>query len=113
MTRLQIWVVMLLGVVLPSMVYATNTSFSFVLPNEDAGPKAVVAEFLDPGETGLGKAVSYLVWHELRTAIGRSPTDVIFLPAADRKGLLDQLKAVRHRAALDIARQYNAARAMG
>ncbi len=107
MMRLPVWVVMLLGVVLPSVVGANNASFSFVLPNEDVGPKAVVTEFLDPGETGLGKAISYLVWHELRTALGRSPTEVIFAPAADLEGGLEQLQAARHRAALEIARRYN------
>jgi hypothetical protein len=99
---------MLLGVALPSVVYAANASFSFVLPNEDVGPKVVVTEFLDPGETGLGKALSYLVWRELVTAIGRTPTDVIFVPAAAMEEGLNQLKATRHRAALEVAQRYNA-----
>ena len=31
--------------------------------------KSVVAEFLDPGDTGLGKSLSYLLWRETLTAI--------------------------------------------
>lgn len=106
MTRLHLFVVMLLLVALPNAVRANNASFSFVLPNEDVGPKAIVTEFLDPGDTGLGKALSYLVWRELVTAIGRTPTDVIFVPATATEGLLDQLKAARHQAALEIAQRY-------
>ena len=112
MTRLHVGVVMLLGVALPSTVYAANASFSFELPNEDVGPKVVVTEFLDPDETGLGKVLSYLVWHELLTAIGRTPTDVIFVPAAAMEGGLDQLKATRHRAALEVAQRYHASLAL-
>ncbi|MDH3604937.1 MAG: hypothetical protein OEU26_35485 [Candidatus Tectomicrobia bacterium] len=112
MTRLHVCVVMLLGIALPGVVYAANTSFSFVLPNEDVGPKVVVTEFLDPGETGLGKALSYLVWRELLTAIGRTPTDIVFVPAAAMEGGLEQLKATRHRAALEVAQRYKASLAL-
>lgn len=31
--------------------------------------KATVAEFLDPGDTGLGKSLGYLLWRETLTAI--------------------------------------------
>jgi hypothetical protein len=112
MTRWQVGVAILLLIALPSAVFAANASFSFVLPNEDVGPKVVVAEFLDPGETGLGKALSYLVWRELLTAIGRTPTDVLFVPAAAMEGGLDQLKATRHQAALEVTQRYNASLAL-
>jgi hypothetical protein len=31
--------------------------------------KGLVAEFFDPGDTGLGKSVAYLLWREILTAI--------------------------------------------
>ena len=31
--------------------------------------KAVIAEFLDPMDTGLGKSLGYLIWRETLTAI--------------------------------------------
>ena len=108
MTYLHLSVVMLLGIALPIVVCANNASFSFVLPNEDVGSKIVVAEFLDPGGTGLGKAVSYIIWHELLTAISKSRDDVILVRAASIQGGLEQLQAERHEAALKMAQQYQA-----
>ena len=66
--------------------------------------KGVVAEFLDPGDTGLGKSVSYLLWRELLTAISdQAGAGVIVAEASPGERLVDLIEQDYHEAALRIA----------
>jgi hypothetical protein len=73
-----------------------------VLPN--VRDKGVVAEFLDPGDTGLGKSVSYLLWREVLTAISdQAGAGVILAEAPPGEHLVDMIAQDYHEAALRIA----------
>jgi tetratricopeptide (TPR) repeat protein len=73
-----------------------------VLPN--VRDKGVVAEFLDPGDTGLGKSVSDLLWREVLTAISdQAGAGVIVAEAPPGERLVDMLAQDYHEAALRIA----------
>src|SRR5262245_2485865 len=77
------------------------------MPGEKRRVEAIVAEFLDPGATGLGKSLSYLIWHELLTAIGnQTGTDVILVPLPEQ--FVGRLVEDRHQAAVEIAREHQA-----
>lgn len=66
--------------------------------------KAVVAEFLDPDRTSLGKEVSYLVWREILTAISdQSGAGVIIAHPPGQERLVDLLQRDYHEAAIAIA----------
>jgi hypothetical protein len=71
--------------------------------------KGLVAEVLDPGDTGLGKSVAYLVWKEILTAISdQAGAGVILAHPPDNRRLTDMLKNDYHRAAVEIARSQKA-----
>ena len=67
--------------------------------------KAVIAEFLDPMDTGLGKSLGYLIWRETLTAISdQAGAGVIMAKAPPGERLVDLLKRDYHLAAERIAR---------
>lgn len=67
--------------------------------------KALVAEFLDPGNTGLGKSLGYLVWREIHTAISdQAGAGVILARAPGKVRLVDLLEHDYHEAAICAAR---------
>jgi tetratricopeptide (TPR) repeat protein len=75
--------------------------------------KALVAEFLDPGDTGAGKSVGYLVWREILTAISdQAGAGVILARAPGERRLTDLLESAYHDAAVNIAREQNASMAV-
>ena len=71
--------------------------------------KGLVTEFLDPGDTGLGKSVAYLLWREILTAISdQAGAGVILAHPPDNRRLTDLLRNDYHRAAVEIARSQRA-----
>lgn len=67
--------------------------------------KAIVAEFLDPLDTGLGKSLGYLIWRETLTAISdQAGAGVIIAEAPPGERLVDMLNRDYHLAAERIAR---------
>lgn len=109
---------LLLGIVLVAVqAHAGEVVVSRFKPGTEASRKALehvkvkglVAEFLDPGDTGLGKSLGYLLWREVLTAISdQAGTGVILAHPPGEQRLTDLLKRDYHQAALDIARQQNA-----
>jgi len=76
---------------------------------KDVPVKAVVAEFLDPDNTHLGKEVGYVLWRELLTSVSdQHGVGVIYAHAAGKKRLVDMLQDKYHEAALEIAKSQNA-----
>lgn len=72
----------------------------------DVPVKALVVEFLDSGDTGIGKSVGYLVWREILTAISdQSGAGVILARTGDEHRLTDMLEQSYHSAAVKIARE--------
>jgi hypothetical protein len=70
----------------------------------DVREKGVVAEFLDPGDTGLGKSVSALLWREVLTAISdQAGAGVVLAEAPAGERLVDMIAQDYHEAALRIA----------
>jgi len=66
--------------------------------------KALVSEFLDPGDSGLGKSLGYLLWRELLTAISdQSGAGVILARLPGERRVVDLLRADYHRGAVAIA----------
>lgn len=66
--------------------------------------KAVVAEFLDPDEVGLGKEAGFLLWREILLAISdQSGAGVILAYPPGRERLTELLARDYHDAALRIA----------
>lgn len=109
MKRTHVLAVVMLRLAVQDVAQAADTHVHFVLGREDVGPKAIVAELLDPGHTGLGKALSYLMWREVRAAVGdQTGTDVLLLQDAAEEGLVERLRAGRHEAAVEIAQMYRA-----
>ena len=75
--------------------------------------KAIVAEFLDPLDTGLGKSLGYLVWRETLTAISdQAGAGVIVAESPAGERLVDMLRDDYHRAALRIAKNQRARMAL-
>ena len=75
--------------------------------------KALVTEFLDPGDSGLGKSVGYLVWREILTAISdQAGAGVILARAPGDQRLTDLLEQAYHDAAVRIAREQSASMAV-
>ena len=71
--------------------------------------KAVVAEFLDPDRTALGKELGYLVWREILTAISdQRGAGVIVAHPPGKERLVDLLQQSYHQAALQIAESQKA-----
>ncbi|MES9944524.1 MAG: SH3 domain-containing protein [Candidatus Thiodiazotropha sp.] len=71
--------------------------------------KAVVAEYLDPFDSGLGKSLGYLIWREVLTAISdQAGAGVIVAEAPPGERLVDLLKQDYHIAAERIARHQKA-----
>lgn len=71
--------------------------------------KAVVAEFLDPDRTQLGKELGYLVWREILTAVSdqRGAGVIIAHPPGEER-LVDLLQQSYHEAALQVAQSQSA-----
>jgi hypothetical protein len=66
--------------------------------------KAVIAEFLDPDDTGLGKEISFLLWREVLSAISdQAGAGVIIAQAPGGQRVTTLLGADYHEAALKIA----------
>ena len=75
--------------------------------------KAIIAEFLDPLDTGLGKSLGYLIWRETLTAISdQAGAGVIIAEAPPGERLVDMLKNNYHLAAERIARHQRARMAL-
>jgi tetratricopeptide (TPR) repeat protein len=71
--------------------------------------KAVVAEFLDPDKTELGKEIGYLIWREILTAISdQKGAGVIIAHPPDNQRLVDMIQQNYHQAALQIAESQKA-----
>jgi len=71
--------------------------------------KGVIAEFLDPQASGLGKSLGYLLWREALTAISdQAGAGVILARAPGERPITDMLEADYHLAAVRIARAQNA-----
>jgi hypothetical protein len=75
--------------------------------------KAVVSEFLDPEDTGIGKAIGYLIWREVLTAISdQAGAGVILAHPPGEERLVDMLARNYHRAAENIAKSQRARMAL-
>jgi len=71
--------------------------------------KGLVAEFLDPADTGLGKSLGYLLWREVLTAISdQAGAGVILARPRRTERLTDLLKRDYHQAGVQIAEQQKA-----
>jgi tetratricopeptide (TPR) repeat protein len=71
--------------------------------------KAVVAEFLDPDKTELGKEIGYLIWREILTAISdQKGAGVIIAHPPGNERLVDMIEQNYHQAALQIAESQKA-----
>jgi len=71
--------------------------------------KGLVAEFLDPGDTGLGKSLGYLLWREVLTAISdQAGAGVILARPPGQTRLTELLRRDYHRAAVEIAQAQQA-----
>jgi hypothetical protein len=110
MSRLAALLVLFAGVIGPATVEAGEI-IGFQ-PGRPAAPvlphtklRAVVAEFLDPGNTGLGKALGYLVWREILTAIAdQAGAGVILAHAPGNRRLVDMLQERYHESAIEAAK---------
>ncbi|MCE9660442.1 MAG: hypothetical protein K8R60_18095 [Burkholderiales bacterium] len=82
------------------------------LPNVVLGKlpmRGVIAEFLDPEETGLGKELSYILWREVLAAISdQAGAGVILARAPGDQRITSMLGSDYHRAALKIAESQGA-----
>ncbi len=75
--------------------------------------KAVIAELLDPGDTGLGESLAAVLWRETLTAISdQAGAGVILARNADRENLVEILERDYHVAAVEIAREQQARMAL-
>ena len=71
--------------------------------------KALVTEFLDPADTGVGKSVGYLVWRETLTAISdQAGAGIILARAPGEQRITDMLEKQYHEAAVRIASEQGA-----
>lgn len=71
--------------------------------------KAVVAQFLDPDKSHLGKEIGYLIWREILTSVSdQRGAGVIMAHAPGEELLGDAQKARYHDAAIEIARSQEA-----
>jgi hypothetical protein len=75
--------------------------------------RAVIAEFLAPANTGIGKSLGYLVWREILTAISdQAGAGVILAHTPGSSRLVDLLQENYHEAALKVAREQTARMAL-
>lgn len=75
--------------------------------------KAVIAEFLDPVDTGIGKSMGFLLWREVLSAISdQSGAGVILARSPGEERLVDLLKHNYHQAAIRIAENQDARMAL-
>lgn len=75
--------------------------------------KAVVSEYLDPMDTGIGKSLAYLLWREVLSAISdQSGAGVILARPPGDERLVDLLEKDYHIAALRIAEHQQARMAL-
>lgn len=75
--------------------------------------KALVAEFLDPDKSELGKEIAYLVWREILTAISdQKGAGVIIAHPPGKERLVDLLQRNYHESAIEIAASQNARMAL-
>ncbi len=76
---------------------------------QDAPLKGVLTEFIDPGNTGLGASLGYLLWREASTAV-RDPTGarIAVGGASGAERRVDSLARDYHQAALRIAASHRA-----
>lgn len=66
--------------------------------------KGLVAEFINPQGTGLGKSLGYLMWREVLTAVqDQAGAGVIYVHTPSDTQLTDLLRRDYHRAAVEIA----------
>lgn len=66
--------------------------------------KALIAEFLDPLDSGIGKDIAHLLWREILSAISdQSGAGAILARAPEGERLLDLLERDYHTAAIRIA----------
>lgn len=71
--------------------------------------KSVVAEFVDPMDTGIGKSLGYLIWRETLTAISdQAGAGVILARTPSDERIVDMLERDYHRAARQIAEHQRA-----
>lgn len=71
--------------------------------------RGLVAEFLDPADTGLGKSLSHLIQKELLTAIrDQVGAHVIYAHLPDGPSPMEMLKRNYHVAAMEIAKRQKA-----
>lgn len=110
----------LAGAVLGTAARAGDIVTSFV-PGQGPGRevlahvevKGLAAEFLDPEGTRLGKALGYLLWREVLTAISdQAGAGVILARPPGTVALTDLLLRDYHRAAVEIARSQHARMAL-
>ena len=84
-------------------------SFSSAAPDGDrvlehVQEKAVIAEYLDPMDTGIGKSIATLLWRETLTAISdQAGAGVILARAPEGERLVELLETEYHDAAVRIA----------
>ena len=120
MTLRDLWVLPLVSVCLLRFGYAgeiirfeagAKARTDVVLANVPV--KALLTEFLDPGDTGAGKSVGYLVWREILTSISdQAGAGVILARAPGNQRLTDLLEKAYHDAAVRIAREQSASMAV-
>jgi len=75
--------------------------------------KAVVAEYLDPADTGIGKSMAQLLWREVLSSISdQGGAGVILARPPENERLVDLLQENYHQAALRIAEHQQARMAL-
>lgn len=108
MNRVPLLGVCLLLLGVQGVAYSSNVHFNFAIADKRSETDVLVAEFLDPGDTGIGESLSYLVWRELLAAIGNQTGKSVILLNPAEEPLLEELHQGRHETALDIAQKYRA-----
>jgi len=108
MNRVRLLGVCLLLLGVQGVAYPSNVHFNFAIADKRSDTDVLIAEFFDPGGTGVGKSLSYLVWRELLTAIGNQTGKSVILLNPAEETLLEELKQGRHEVALELAQKYRA-----
>lgn len=86
-----------------SFVNSDKRNRVVVIPKADL--RALVAEFLDPAKTGVGKSLGYLIWKETLSAISdQGGAGVILARAPEGKNLTELIGTRYHAAAREIAK---------
>jgi hypothetical protein len=92
MNRVRLLCMCLLLLGMQGIAYSSNVHFNFAIADKRGDTDVLIAEFLDPGGTGIGKSLSYLVWRELLTAIGNQTGESVILLNPAEQTLFDELK---------------------